>query len=327
MPCCFLGDRPDADAIAAYLLTPNASLRGGEKEFGASRASLRKHRDVCLRGHVAPVMPIGATWRHVGPLVTDKHRESPEDQGNHPGVATVAGGPPALRMGAAVLAISEEEQVTFIASLIEGNRFYYRRTLAWLEGIWKLSATEVRKRYDAAVAKVDADHQLEHAEKVISLAALEAKEQAADHEFRRLRKSDPSQARGYLALSLKARSEYAAIVGLKTTKIAVEGAINIWTRSEVVIAIDRFTETALDVLSPPDEQSAEALLDKARLAAERSLGRSVDAEVVAALGAALLEQLQAEATARFGALAQEGQGAAWQAPEAPELPEEAQAAE
>lgn len=328
MACCFVGERPDLDLIDAFLLQPGASLSAAERQFTISRGSLRKHLRECL----GATHPTGIPTGYVSPVLPGIHNtkaaSNPQDPSGMPFGATpnpVAQllAPPKVHVSQAILWTTEEEQVAFLSALIEGNRFYFGDTLAWLERTWKLSPTEIRRRYEAAIARCSTDRQVDHAEKVVALGAFEAQERAAWSEHRRLRKTEPSQARGYLSLAIKARSEWAAIAGLKTARMEVSGSINIWHRPEFVMEVERFTETTLDVLAPQDEKAADAMLDRARIAAERVLGQAVDPAIVAALGAALMEQLQSEAAARFGALAAEGSGQAapFQVDEAPELPE------
>jgi len=193
---------------------------------------------------------------------------------------------------------TDEEQIEYIANLIECGQFYFRRTLEWLAKVWGLSGDVVRARFQLAVERCSADRQHEIAQRETSLASYEAQEESAMREFRRLRRSSPQAAKSYLSLAMKARTEYTNLAGLKTIK--VEQTVNVWQRTEFVVAVDQFTEAALDVVAPADPTVLLA-------AVQAKLSGVVEPGVLAALPDVLdvvLGQLQTDAAARFGQILQ-----------------------
>ena len=245
-PCCFVGRRPDLAQIDEALRS-GTPVREVARKMGVSRGSLQKH-EFCLGLKVqhkrsrpaANTSQNGATASHLP--------GDPANQGDPD--SNPAGSQDAARPRSAFGCVTEEEQVGFLANLIQHNRFHSYRTLHWLEGVWNLHRDTVRARFAAAVEKCAADRAQEIAQKEVALAALEMQETLALREFRRLRMDNPTAARAYLALAMKARTEYADLAGLKTIKSEVN--INVWQRTEFVLAVDRFTDAALDVVAPVD---------------------------------------------------------------------------
>lgn len=294
---CSICKRADVEAVDLALMN-GASTRGIEASFeGTSRSSASYHRKHCLK--LTPVYSDGSkdTPTSVDQVSTETTGK-PDGQGGDGSKDTV---PVAAFRNAtyrrAFLAVTEPDQIAHLADLIETNHFHFHHTLTWLEQAWKLSPLEVRHRYEQAVRRCSADRQMALAQLEVTLAAFETQEREAMAEFRRLRRKAPGQARGYLNAAIRARMEYADLAGLKT--IRIEANVNVWTHPAFVVAVDRFTEAALDVIAPLDAE-ATAFLGRV----EARLGRPVDVE----LAAALLSQLQEEAAVRFDALRAEEQG-------------------
>lgn len=195
---------------------------------------------------------------------------------------------------------SQEAHVAFLARLIEGDRFRFRPTLDWLGAAWGIPDHEVRDRYRQAVQRVSADKQIECAEKEVNLAALETKEAAAMREFKRLRVSEPTTAKGYLQLATKCRMEYATLAGLRRTQIDVD--INIWTRPEFVMAVDAVVETSLDALVPQADAEFQTMVREV----EAKLGVAIDPKVAAAV----LEIASGRMAEKLGAQVRQGSGQA-----------------
>lgn len=303
--CCYVGRHPELTRIDAALRAGN-SLRTLTKSYPEiSISSFSRHRNRCLGLGGVSQTRVATSRNGESRFVRISTPASAGNAGNDSGNAGVKRpriGPRDFQMSEALAATSEEEQTRFLANLIETNRFHFHHTLTWLEMVWKLSAMDVRHRYEQAVQRCSADRQLALAQLEVTLAALESQEREATIEFRRLRKTEPSQAKGYLSLAIKARTEYADLAGLKTLRI--EANVNVWTHPAFVVAVDRFTEAALDVIAPTDEAAA-SLLERV----SARLGRPVDAEVASAM----LAQLQADAAGRFAALTAEAQGTAGEA--------------
>lgn len=283
-PCCFVGQRADLPAVEEALRSTE-SLGSMERRFGISRGSLRKHREKCMG------MP-GASRMRANGMPTAAGTGEPSATEAVPSgmpAGTDPKGPrrpPAPRLSAAAVAVTEDAQVRFVCDLIDTNQFHFRFTLDWLGQAWSLSHEEVRSRYQAALARCSADRQVHMAQLEVSLAALEAQERAAMQEHRRLRKKEPSSARNYLGLAIKARTEYAELAGLR--RLRIEASLDIWTRPEFVMAVDRFTETAVDVLVPGEDATLQAL---ARRVAAKAGVPDVDPAVVAAALAVAGEDL------------------------------------
>lgn len=283
-PCCKVGARPDVDAINAAL--NRYTVRDVLARFpGIGLGTLGKHRSTCLKAPpIAYVAPANgdeqiAEQPFEQPRTGAPLTEQPRTSANKPG-GTILHFRRFVRYNDAPKVTDPEEQVLFIARLIEGHRFNFRPSLDWLALHWKLSASEVRDRYREAIQRVSSDKQIECAEKEVNLAAFETKEAAAMKEFRRLRLKEPSHARGYLALALKARGEYADLAGLYPKASAtVDVDINIWTRPEFVMAVDAVVETSLDALVPQAEAEFQAMVREV----EAKLGMKIDPKVAAAV--------------------------------------------
>lgn len=281
--CCFVGQRPDLLAIEAGLRA-GQSLGSLQRQFGIARSTLRKHRDTCMGGNASVTggAPSGAGGAAGSPLGSGTAGNAASPPGAPGRTAT----PVAPRLSAAPFMVTEDAQVRFVCDLIDTNQFHFRFTLDWLGQAWSLSHEEVRSRYQAALARCSADRQVHMAQLEVSLAALEAQERAAMQEHRRLRKTEPASARNYLGLAIKARTEYAELAGLR--RMRIEASVDIWTRPEFVMAVDRFTETAVDVLVPGEDATLQAL---ARRVAKKAGVADVDPAVVAAALAVAGEDL------------------------------------
>lgn len=304
--CCFLGDHKSLPAIEKEVREGKLSVREVARRFTISRGSLQKHL-LCMG--IFPKPKNADPPSEAGPTANTEAGRSqttsvtanatplafPDKSVTKPMV------PGGMRSSAAFLLSREEDQIDYIADLIECGQFYFRRTLVWLERAWNLPADAVRARFQLAVERCSADRQHEIAQKEATLAALEGHEYEAMREFRRLRRNDPTAARAYLGIALKARTEYSNLAGLKTIRHDVN--INVWQRTEFIMAVDQFTEAALDVVAPVD---ASHLLASVQ-------GRLPDAspEVLEALPEILdvvLAQLQGDAAKRFSEIAtQNGQ--------------------
>lgn len=303
-PCCFVGSRPDVDAINAAFAA-GSSLREVSALFkGVSKSSLGDHRRRCLRPSTdtnADSARTPADTRAGGAPVTYLPRAPqgndcpPDTRGQNvlPFRRTV-------RLSEAHGLASQEAQVDFLARLIEGDRFRFRPTLEWLAAAWGIPDHEVRDRYRLAVQRVSADKQIECAEKEVNLAALETKEAAAMREFKRLRVSEPTTAKGYLQLAVKCRMEYATLAGLRRTQVDVN--VNIWQRPEFVMAVDAVVETSLDALVPQAEAEFLAMVREV----EAKLGMAVDPKVAAAV----LEIASGRMADKLGAQVRAGAGQA-----------------
>lgn len=308
-PCiCIVGRHPSASEISQILREGTATVHQISKRFGPlTPTAISRHRTKCLGLTPKPFIradtpprPPAATSRNVPTTLPTDPPNTPESPPRT--VASARGyrfAPDEQALSDVTKATTEEEQTRFVSHLIDTNRFHFHATLTWLETEWGISPMDVRHRYEQAVQRCSADRQMALAQLEVTLAALEVKERWAMAEFRRLRTRNIPQARGYLALATKVRTEYADLAGLKT--IRIEANVNVWTHPAFVVAVDRFTEAALDVIAPVDEAAA-ALLERV----SARLGRPVDAEVVSAM----LAQLQADAAGRFAALTAEAQGTA-----------------
>lgn len=297
---CSVGRDPRATEISQALVRGTTSVREIARTYGFSSTAMSTHRTKCLR--LTP-MALARTPAAVPNVPTENPAFPGNSTGNTPrNILGQQFQPDEQSLADVGKATTEEEQVRFVSHLIDTNRFHFHTTLAWLETAWSLSAMDVRHRYEQAVQRCAADRQMALAQLEVTLAALETQERWAMAEFRRLRKRDIPSAKGYLALAVKARAEYADLAGLKT--IRIEANVNVWTHPAFVVAVDRFTEAALDVIAPTDEAAA-ALLERV----SARLGRPVDAEVASAM----LAQLQADAAGRFASLTAEAQGTAGEA--------------
>lgn len=170
-----------------------------------------------------------------------------------------------------------ETRTVFIARLIENNQFHFRPTIEWLALVWKMTVADVRVIYRDAIERVSTDRKLEYAELEVNLHALEQKEYAAMREFGRLRVKEPSHAKNYLSLALKARMEYATLAGLRREQVDVN--VNVWNHPSFLVAVDTVVETSLDASYPQTDAEMAALVREA----EMKLGREIDPEVATAL--------------------------------------------
>jgi len=280
-PCCLVGARPDVDAInAAY--ANGGTVREVHALFpDVSRASIGRHR-VCLKrlgdisGDEHETRGVNRDSRRapMRPALPPANETAAGDNGRRSNVLPFRR---TVRLSEAAGLASQEAHVAFLARLIEGDRFRFRPTLEWLAAAWGIPDHEVRDRYRLAVQRVSADKQVECAEKEVNLAALETKEAAAMKEFRRLRVSEPTTAKGYLQLATKCRMEYATLAGLRRTQVDVN--VNIWQRPEFVMAVDAVVETSLDALIPQAEAEFQAMVREV----EAKLGMAVDPKVAAAV--------------------------------------------
>jgi len=316
MPCCFIGERPDIETINTVLRTKG--IRPAEKLTGLSRHLLTRHLKECL-GEVPVNLPLGLA-KTVAKLAmaTPNSSPPPSEKSNSPhhedpamdaAMATNVSYAAAMlyspRWGHPRTARTEEQRIAFLQDLIETNRFYFRRTLDGLAAEWGETGTEVRRLFLLARSKLSEDRQGAAVQLEVTLNALEAQERHAMGEYRRLRKVQPSVARGYLGLARQIRGDIAEFTGLR--KIRLEAELNVWTRPEFVTAVDRITDASLGILLPgteQDERGMEALCGKV----EQSLGtqlsereRALIAEALAQAAAVVDErivQIVAEASGK-----------------------------
>lgn len=287
MPCCPVGARPDLARIDHLLRTK--SIRQVASETGLSRPALTKHLVTCLGEEVrnAPVH-LSAPQRaagHANHLATppggdatgQASTDSPPNEG--PATATTERTPMAVaalyspRWGHPRTALTEEQRIAFLCDLIENNKFYFRRTLDGLAREWNENGTEVRRLFLVARQKLSADRQSLAVQLEITISALERHERLAMAEWRRLKKSQPSVAKGYLALVRQLRGDIAEFVGLR--KIRLEAELNVWTRPEFVAAVDSVTEAHVSVLLPASEQDEQSGLSVVYGKTEEAMGEKL----------------------------------------------------
>ena len=290
-PCsCKISQLPthDAEAISTALLNGDKIRHIAARFPNASRTAIGHHRKACLG--------------IIGRIDSDDSGQPPGQVSGQP--ETLSGttsprpdafAPPSekklgqrsgqlvplperrVRMEDAHACLVADTQVRFIARLIENHQFFFRPTIEWLGAVWKLSSADVRILYRDALDRVSTDRKLEYAELEVNLAALEQKEHLATREFKRLRIKEPSQARGYLSLALKARMEYATLAGLRREQVDVN--VNVWNHPSFLVAVDTVVETSLDASYPQTDAEMAALVREA----EMKLGREIDPEVATAL--------------------------------------------
>lgn len=303
-PCCHVGRRSDVNDINAAFAAGDSVGQVMAAFKGLSRGSIGRHRSKCLAvGNIPGNDPgtdagTGTVRPRQQPPVRRASNES--TAGTH---SRNAGNVVPLRrtvkLTDAYGITAPEEQTTFIARLIEGHAFFFRSTLEWLASAWRLESNEVRERYRLAVQRISVDKQVECAEKEVNLAALETQEAAAWREFKRLRVSEPTTAKGYLQLALKARTEYADLAGLRRSKVDVN--VNIWTQPEFVMAVDAVVESSLDACIPRADADFMAMVREA----EEKLGVKIDP----AVAAAILEIASGRVEAKLQAQVRAGSGA------------------
>lgn len=302
MACCDIGARPDIETIHSDMRA--LGIRATAEKYTLSRHLLTRH----LKEHLGedPVrLPVGLA-RTVAKATKSVATPSPRPLGEsvpptNPSVAMAGPGderPPVVipygvamlfspRWGHPQLAQTEEQRLAFLSDLIESNRFYFKRTLDGLAEQWKVSDAEVRRLFLAVRTKLTNDRQGLGVQLEITLSALEAQERLAMQEWRRLRKTQPSVARGYLALARQIRGDIAEFVGLR--KIRQEVELNVWTRPEFVTAVDRITDASLGVLLPGtdhDEQGMTALCERTETAFGEKLTNRDKALIAEALAQA-----------------------------------------
>ena len=304
-PCCYVGGRPDvADINAAF--ANGATVREVVALFpDLSKSAIGRHRRCLARPGDIPGTANSsagdarstAPQTNVPILLPSTGTRPGDSQGQRSNVLPFRR---TVRLSEAHGLASQEAHVDFLARLIEGDRFRFRPTLEWLAAAWGIPDHEVRDRYRLAVQRVSADKQIECAEKEVNLAALETKEAAAMREFKRLRVSEPTTAKGYLQLAVKCRMEYATLAGLRRTQVDVN--VNIWQRPEFVMAVDAVVETSLDALVPQAEAEFLAMVREV----ETKLGMAVDPKVAAAV----LEIASGRMADKLGAQVRAGAGQA-----------------